>query len=118
MKKVQVRSTDPGTNGRFVPLLHICAIDAEQNYSAAHFADGTRLLVRRTLKSWEDFLPETHFMRVHRTAIVNLQRITRYERDREEHTLLFVQGVSEPVAATRKLWPDLQTRLERLRRGV
>jgi len=107
-----------GTNGRFVPLLHISAIDAEQNYSAAHFADGTRLLVRRTLKSWEDFLPETHFMRVHRTAIVNLQRITRYERDREEHTLLFVQGVSEPVAATRKLWPDLQARLEQLRRGV
>lgn len=107
-----------GTNGRFVPLLQISAIDAEQNYSAARLADGSQFLVRRTLKSWEDFLPATHFMRVHRTAIVNLARITRYERDREERTLLFVEGVSEPVTATRKLWPDLQTRLEQLRRVV
>lgn len=105
-----------GTTGRFVPVQHISAIDAEQNYSAARLADGTRIMVRRTLKSWEDLLPGTHFMRVHRAAIVNLERITRYERDREERTLLFVQGVGGPVAATRKLWPDLQARLQQLRR--
>lgn len=107
-----------GTQGRFVPVARISLIDAEQNYSAACLADGTRLLVRRTLKSWEDLLPVTHFMRVHRTAIVNLARITRYERDREERTLLSLEGVKAPVAATRKLWPEFQSRLEHLRRVV
>jgi two-component system LytT family response regulator len=107
-----------GLHGRFVPLPQISVVEAEQNYSAVRLADGAQLLVRRTLKSWEDLLPATHFMRVHRTAIVNLERITRYERDREERTLLFVQGANEPVAATRKVWPELQEKLGRLRRVV
>jgi two-component system, LytTR family, response regulator len=101
-----------------VPLAQISVIEAEQNYSGVRLADGTQLLVRRTLKSWTELLPEAHFMRVHRTTIVNLDRITRYERDREERTLLFVQGVVEPLAATRKMWPELQERLIRLRRVV
>jgi two-component system, LytTR family, response regulator len=105
-----------GTHGRFVALPQISVIEAEQNYSATRLADGAQFLVRRTLKSWEDLLPATHFMRVHRTAIVNLERITRYERDREERTLLFVEGVGEPVTTARKTWPALQARLEQLRR--
>lgn len=107
-----------GTRGCFVPLLEVSVIEAEQNYSAARLADGSRMLLRRTLKSWAELLPPTHFMRVHRTAIVNLERINRYERDREERTLLFVQGVNEPVTATRKVWQELQARLEQLRRVV
>jgi two-component system LytT family response regulator len=104
--------------GRFVRLADISAIEAEQNYSAALLTDGTRLVLRRTLKSWEDVLPATHFMRVHRTSIVNLARILRYERDREEHTLLFLEGVKEPINATRKLWPELQERMGQLRRVI
>lgn len=107
-----------GTHGRFVTLPQISAIEAEQNYTAVRLADGARLLVRRTLKSWEDILPSTHFMRVHRTVVVNLERIDRYQRDREERTLLFVRGVGEPVPATRKLWTELQARLEQLRRVI
>jgi two-component system LytT family response regulator len=107
-----------GTQGRFVPLHQISAIEADQNYSVAHVADGSRLHLRRTLKAWEDLLPASHFMRVHRTAIVNLARLTRYERDREEHTLLFIEGVKEPVAATRKAWPELQEKFAQLRRAI
>ena len=107
-----------GTRGRFVPLHQITVIEAEQNYCVAHLGDGSRMVLRRTLTSWEDVLPATHFMRVHRTAIVNLARVTRYERDREERTLLFVEGRAEPALATRKLWPELQARLQQLRRVV
>jgi two-component system LytT family response regulator len=102
-------------HGRFVRLAEISAIEADQNYSAILLADGTRFVQRRTLKSWEDALPATHFMRVHRTVIVNLARILRYERDREEHTLLFLDGVKDPLNATRKLWPELQERIGQLR---
>ena len=107
-----------GTHGRFVGLPEISVIEAEQNYSAARLTDGARLLVRRTLKSWEDLLPATHFMRVHRTAIVNLERITRYERAHDERAWLFLQGLTEPVSAVRKVWPALQARLGQLRRKV
>jgi two-component system, LytTR family, response regulator len=107
-----------GSRGRFTPLRQISAIEADQNYSTAQLADGSRMLLRRTLKSWEDILPATHFMRVHRTAIVNLERVVRYERDREEHTILHLEGLKEPIAAVRKQWPELQEKLSRLRRVV
>jgi two-component system LytT family response regulator len=118
-----LRPSDPiylrnGRRGLFVPLRDVSAIEAVQNYSAARLADGSKILLRRTMKAWEDILPPSHFMRVHRTAIVNLERITRYDRDLEERTQLFLTGVKEPIDATRKFWPELQARLERLRRPL
>jgi two-component system LytT family response regulator len=107
-----------GMQGRFVPLNDIALIEAEQNYSVARLADGSRLLLRRTMKSWADILPASHFMRVHRTAIVNLARVARYARDREERTLLSLPGVPEPVPVTRKLWPELQEKFLQLRRAL
>lgn len=107
-----------GRRGRFVPLRDVCAIEAAENYSAARLADGAQFLLRCTMRTWEHILPPTHFMRVHRTAIVNLERITRYDRDREERTHLFIEGVKEPMSAARKLWPELRARLERLRRPL
>jgi two-component system LytT family response regulator len=104
-----------GRGGLFAALRDVSAIEAAENYSTARLADGSQFLLRRTMKTWEDILPATHFMRVHRTAIVNLERVTRYERDREERTLLFVDGVKEPMSVSRKLWPELQSRLEHLR---
>jgi two-component system LytT family response regulator len=107
-----------GMQGRFVPVADISIVEAEQNYSAVGLADGSRLLLRRTMKSWEDILPPTHFMRVHRTAIANLSRVVRYERDREERTRLFLEGVKDPATATRKLWPELQEKFTQLRRAI
>jgi two-component system LytT family response regulator len=104
-----------GRGGAFVALRDVSAIEAAENYSTARLADGSQFLLRRTMKSWEGILPPSHFMRVHRTAIVNLERITRFERDREERTRLFLAGVKEPMTAARKLWPELQSRLARLR---
>src|SRR5690606_27018873 len=59
---------------RFVPLAQIAAIESNENYSEARLGDGTRLFVRRTMKSWEETLPASHFVRVHRSTIVNLAR--------------------------------------------
>jgi len=54
-------------------------------------------------------------MRMHRTQIVNLARVSRYQRDGDEHTLLFVEGATEPVAASRYRWSELRERLGAIR---
>jgi DNA-binding LytR/AlgR family response regulator len=73
------------------------------------------VFLRKSLKAWEDVLPATHFMRVHRTQIVNLAQVTRYERDGDERTRLFVAGAAEPVSASRYRWSDLRERLNAFR---
>lgn len=104
-----------GRQGRFVPVSEISAIAARDNYSEVQLADGTRVFLRKSLKAWEDTLPATHFMRVHRTQIVNLARVTRYQRDGDERTLLYVDGAPDPIPASRYRWSELRERLGAIR---
>ncbi len=104
-----------GLRARFAAVADISVIAAHDNYSEVQLADGAKMFLRKSLKAWEDTLPATHFMRVHRTQIVNLARVTRYERDGDEHTLLFVEGTAAPIAASRYRWSDLRARLEAIR---
>jgi two-component system LytT family response regulator len=104
-----------GLKARFVRVVDISAIAAQDNYSEVRLIDGSKIFLRRSLTSWEEVLPATHFMRVHRTQIVNLARIARYERDDDEHTLLHVEGVAEPVVASRYRWSELRERLAAIR---
>jgi len=107
-----------GLCAQFTPLANISLISARDNYSEVRLADGAKVFLRKSLKSWEESLPATHFMRVHRTQIVNLARVTRYERDRDEHTLLHVVGAQEPVPASRDRWSELRDRLSRIHPSV
>lgn len=104
-----------GLRARFVPVGEISVITAQDNYSEVQLADGARVFLRKSLKAWEDTLPATHFMRVHRTQIVNLARVTRYERDGDEHTRLYVAGSTEAVPASRARWGELRDRLGAIR---
>jgi two-component system LytT family response regulator len=104
-----------GLRARFAPVADISLIAAQDNYSEVHLASGAKIFLRKSLKAWEESLPATHFMRVHRTQIVNLARVTRYQRDGDEHTLLFVDGVTDPVSASRYRWSELRDRLAAIR---
>ncbi len=104
-----------GLSACFTPVADISLISARDNYSEVLLADGSRVFLRKSLKAWEDSLPSSHFMRVHRTQIVNLARVTRYQRDSDEHTLLHVDGAPEPVSASRYRWSELRERLSAIR---
>jgi len=107
-----------GQTARFAAVSDISVITASDNYSEVTLSDGGRLFVRKSLKDWENTLPAAPFMRVHRTGIVNLTRVVRWERDRDEHTYLYLEGLVRPVAASRERWAELRTRLEQQARPL
>lgn len=100
-----------GSAARFAAVTDLSAIKAEENYSLVHLADGSSVLVRRTLKAWEDLLPPGMFMRVHRTVIVNLTRLAGYRRDAQKNISLQIQGVGKELPASRLTWSELKARL-------
>ncbi len=100
-----------GSSARFASITDLCLIEAEENYSLVHLADGSSILVRRSLKAWEEILPETLFFRVHRTAIVNLPRLAGYRRDPQKSICLQVHGIAADVPVGRLYWPALKSRL-------
>jgi two-component system LytT family response regulator len=103
---------------RFIALPDIAAIESCENYSTVHLAGGTRFLVRRTMKMWEDTLPASHFVRVHRGTIVNLARYRGSERESYETTLLRLEGLADPVHASFRYLPELRARLTALGRQL
>jgi two-component system LytT family response regulator len=67
-----------GSKISFVRTSEIDWIDAADNYVRIHIA-GREHLVRETLKSVESQLPPDVFVRVHRSIIINLDRIESIE---------------------------------------
>lgn len=63
---------------RFVPVDRIDRIEAEGNYVRIH-AGEEAYFERRTLKSLESQLDPSRFLRVHRSHVVNVDRIDRIE---------------------------------------
>ena len=102
----------PGTGGggRIVPAVDILAIVSAENYSEVLLQNGERWLLRRTMHAWEQVLPDAVFVRVHRCVIVNLQRIERIERNRDENTWVLLRGHARPFPVGRRVWPRLKAR--------
>lgn len=66
------------TDGKFlfVPVHRISRIESAGNYvEIVLYPEGRRLLVRKTLSSYEDTLDPSRFVRIHRSVIVNAEFI-------------------------------------------
>lgn len=100
-----------GEHARFVRVMDIAMIVAYQNYSLVHLADGSQEIVRRSLKSWAHGLPKSDFVRVHRTAIVNLAQVTGYEYATPRKIVLRLAHQAQPVAVSRFATAAVKTRL-------
>ena len=99
-----------GTTTRFVPVAAICAGRSAENYTELVLTGGETVLVLRTLKSWEGVLPESHFVRVHRQALVNLARVKKIERRGEDDVLFHLDAPATPVPASRRQVTELKHR--------
>ena len=61
-------------------LKDIIRCSGERNYTKFHFADDTRIMVSKTLKHYEELLPDSDFFRIHKSNIINLHEVVRYSR--------------------------------------
>jgi two-component system, LytTR family, response regulator len=71
LARIAIRETDRVT---YVSVADVDWLEADDNYVRVH-AGGRARLVRETLKSLEARLDPRRFARVHRSAIVNLERV-------------------------------------------
>ncbi len=69
----------PDVHGfNIISLDEIIRIEAEGSYSKIFLIDGKWKIVTKTLKDFEDSLPEQSFFRVHKSHIVNLKYVKEY----------------------------------------
>jgi two-component system LytT family response regulator len=75
-------------------------IEADNYYAAIHIRDA-RHLIRESLASLEERLDDKRFVRVHRSVMVNIDRVREIRRKDADVTLILDGGVKLPVSRRR-----------------
>ncbi len=57
----------------------IACITALSDYTYVFISEKNKIMVRRSLREWEDILPENIFLRIHRSTIININSIIKIE---------------------------------------
>ncbi|MGZ3871463.1 MAG: LytR/AlgR family response regulator transcription factor [Mucilaginibacter sp.] len=88
------------TGVTFIELNDIVYAEADSNYSTLIMVNGSRFIISKTLKDMQDLLEESHFLRIHRQYIINLNHVQHLDRTRS--TMTMVNKAELPVARTQK----------------
>jgi two-component system LytT family response regulator len=80
----------------------ITLLEAQGNYTDIKFSDGSKVLICKTLRNVEEMLEAyPQFVRIHRSYIINLDRLDRYVRGKGGYVML-IDGQSVSVSNSRK----------------
>ena len=63
-----------------VPHKDIVRLEGNDSYTTIFLQDGRKFLSSKTIKVYEDHLPEQHFMRVHKSHVLNLSYLKSFSR--------------------------------------
>ncbi len=66
----------------FISVQDIIRFEAKGNYTSIYLSKGEPILATRTVKDYEEILPENIFCRIHNSHIINLSRIRKYQKGR------------------------------------
>jgi len=87
-----------GSRVHVIPLAKLEYVTAEDDYVALH-SEGKSYLKQQTIGQLEALLDEGTFVRIHRSAIVNLERVARIEPyGKESRVAILADGTRLPVS--------------------
>jgi two-component system LytT family response regulator len=82
-----------------IPVEALDFVEAQGDYVALH-SGGRHYLKLQPISSLESTLDSTRFVRVHRSKIVNLERIARIAPHTKESTITLSDGTRLPLSRT------------------
>lgn len=87
-----------GSRIRIIPVQDVQYLEAADDYVNVVTSEGS-FLKNKTMSFFEKNLDEQHFVRTHRSYIVNVQQITRIEAyEKESHLAVLKSGKQIPVS--------------------
>src|SRR5574338_604056 len=88
----------------------VCIISAGV-YSNINIINNKTFLVRKLIKEWEKVLPEKCFIRVHRTAIININHISSIEKSPNHTFIIFLKDFNRTIISSHKFSRRLREKL-------
>ncbi len=107
-KKIILKTSD---NIHLLELQDIICCESDGNYTHVITEEGNKILVSKTLKEYDDLLGGYCFYRVHKSYLINLTHIRRFEKH-EGGYLVLTNGMKVPVASRKR--DEVMALLERM----
>jgi DNA-binding response OmpR family regulator len=77
-------------------------ITAENQYTSIKLITDKSILIRKSIKYWENLLPNKYFLRIHRSTIINLGFIVKMEKWYNSSFVIFLKDVKEPFIISKR----------------
>ncbi len=91
-----------GDHPQNLVLNSIVYIESLEKYSKVFTSDGKKITVRKLLKEWESLLPEEIFIRIHKTTIINLNYVKKFEKWFDYSFRVFLDNIDIPFIVSRR----------------
>ena len=91
-----------GKNYEVVLVKDIECIISDSVYTNVYCKNKKKVLIRKLLKEWDEALPEKTFLRVRKSAIINLTCIKKVDKWFNNTIKIELESFSEPIIVSRK----------------
>jgi len=105
MDRICVRTTERTI---FLPLPTVASLKADGDFTWVRDAQQQAILACRRLGEFEEILPSPPFVRLDRSLIINLDRVSKVERLSRNDAQVWMRGVDEPLEIGRTALARLQ----------
>jgi two-component system LytT family response regulator len=107
-KKLILKTTE---NIHLVDLQDIISCESSDSYTIVHTTTGDRIMVSKTLKEYDELLADCGFFRVHKSFLINVAHIKRFEKQ-DGGQIVLTNDIKIPVASRKR--EELLVMLERM----
>ncbi len=97
-RKIILKTFD---NVYLVKVQDIIHLTSDSNYTVFKLLNGEQIIVSKNLKEYDDLLSDSGFFRVHRSNLINLKHITRFEKN-DGGCVVMTNGDKIPASARGK----------------
>lgn len=92
---------------RFIKVATILCILADEKYTRVCLETGEKVIVSIAVKEWEGMLPESVFVRIHRSAIINVGYIEKVDKWFQRGYRVKIKGIPEPLEISRRYYSKM-----------
>jgi len=93
---------------KFLKISSILVINSAGDYTEVLTGDGRTQLTYKPLNEWEHRLPENHFVRIHRSTIINMGYIDHTEKWFNYSYRIYLKNVEKPFVISRRFVTKLK----------
>lgn len=96
----------------FVRVEDIIAIEAAADNSLVHLATlPAGACTNKSLREWEQRLPDRHFVRIHRSTMINLAHVVRVDEWAHASLRVHMRNLAEPLVMSRRYGARIRSQL-------